>query len=118
MKPGDTFILPDAFGKHLNAVLLILNDGSIVHCHFTTLTRRSDSTCVLNPGEHSFFKVETCVRYDQAQICLAGPQLDALERLIEMRFEPLSDELLKRVKQGALDSPQTPDKIKSVLKGK
>jgi hypothetical protein len=116
MKPGDTFVLPDAFGKHLNAVLAVLGDGSIVHCHFTTLRRRSDTTCILKPGEHSFFKLETSVRYDQAQICQAGPQLEALERLIEKRFEPLSKDLLARVKQGALDSPQTPDKVKAALR--
>jgi hypothetical protein len=115
MKPGDTFVLPDAFGKHLNVVLAVLEDGSIVHCHFTTLRRRSDTTCILKPGEHTFFKSATCVRYDQAQICQAGPQLEALERLIEKRFEPLSDELLTRVRRGALDSPQTPDKVKAAL---
>jgi hypothetical protein len=116
MNPGATFVLPDAFGKHLNVVLAVLDDGSIVHCHFTTLRRRSDNTCILKPGEHSFFKSETAVRYDQAQICQAGPQLEALERLIEKRFEPFSKELLARVKQGALDSPQTPDKVKAALK--
>jgi hypothetical protein len=116
MKPGDTFILPDAFGTHLNTVLAVLEDGSIVHCHFTTRLRRSDTTCIVRPGEHSFFKWESCVRYDQTQICRAGAQLEALERLIEKRFEPLKDELLARVKQGALDSPQTPDKVKLALK--
>jgi hypothetical protein len=116
MKPGDTFILPDAFGNHLNTVLAVLEDGSVVHCHFTTRIRRSDTTCIIRPGEHPFFKSESCVRYDQTQICRAGPQLDALERLIEKRFEPLNDELLARVKQGALDSPQTPDKVKVALK--
>jgi hypothetical protein len=117
MKPGDTFILPDAFGKHLNVVLAVLQDGSIVHCHFTTRTRRSDTTCIVKPGEHVFFKKsESCVRYDQAQICQEGPALDALERLIEKRFEPLSNDLLARVRQGALDSLQTPDKVKTALK--
>ena len=32
------------------------------------------------------------------------------------RFEPLSAGLLARVKKGALDSPQTPDKIKALLR--
>jgi hypothetical protein len=98
------------------SMLAVLEDGSVVHCHFTTLRRRSDTTCILKPGEHTFFKTETCVRYDQAQICQAGPQLEALERLIEKRFEPLSEGLLARVRQGALASPQTPDKVKAALK--
>jgi hypothetical protein len=116
LKPGDTFILPDAFGKHLNVVLAVLDDGSIIHGHFTSLTRHSDKTCINRPGEHSFVVRDTTVRYDQAQVCFAGPQLDALERLIERKFEPLSKQLLARIKQGALDSQQTPDKIKAQLK--
>jgi hypothetical protein len=116
MKPGDAFILPDAFGKHLNVVLAVTKDGSVVHCHFTTRHRRSDPTCIIQPGEHPFIVRETAVRYDQAQICEAGPALEALERSIERKFEPLSAELLTRVRKGALDSPQTPDKIKTALK--
>jgi len=51
------------------------------------------------------------LRYDSA-----SDELTRLERLIEKRFEPLSHELLARVTQGALDSPQTPDKVKAALK--
>jgi len=78
MKPGDTFILPDAFGKHLNVVVAVTKDGSVVLCHFTTRTRRSDPTCVIQPGEHSFVVRETTVRYDQALICESGPAMEAL----------------------------------------
>lgn len=116
MKAGDTFILPDAFGKHLNAVLAVTRDDSIVLCHFTSRTRRSDPTCIIQPGEHPFIVRETAVRYDQALICESGPALEALERSIEKRFEPLSKELLARVIKGALDSPQTPDKVKQALR--
>ena len=116
MNAGDTFIVPDAFGKHLNVVLAVLEDGSIVHCHFTGRTARSDTTCVIQPNEHSFVKKETVVRYDRAEICAVGMALDALERCVEKKFEPLKAELLARVKKGALDSPQTPDKVKNVLR--
>jgi hypothetical protein len=116
MNPGDTFIVPDAYGTHLNVVLAVLEDGSIVHCHFTSRTARSETTCVIQPGEHSFIIRETVVRYDRAEICAAGMALEALERCVEKKFEPLKAELLARVKQGALDSPQTPDKVKNVLR--
>lgn len=116
MKPGDVFLVPDAIGTHLNCVLAVLKDDSVVLRHFTSRQRRSDMTCVIRAGEHSFFDRETVLRYDQAYVCSAETGVAALERLITRRFEPLKPELLARIVQGALDSPQTPDKIKTLLK--
>jgi hypothetical protein len=65
MKPGDVFLVPDAIGTHLNCVLAVLQDGSLVLCHFTSRQRRSDATCVIQAGEHAFFERETVLRYDQ-----------------------------------------------------
>jgi hypothetical protein len=97
-------------------VLAVLDDGSVVTCHFTTCHRGSDRACVIKAGEHPFFtKPETCVRYDQVQV-LSEEALEALERLITKRLEPLRAELLERVRQGALTSAQTPDKVKNLLK--
>jgi hypothetical protein len=116
MNPGDTFLIPDAIGTHLNCVLKIFPDGGLVLCHLTSLQGRSDKTCVIQPGEHSFVTKPTIVRYDQCQHLCTEEGLKALERLIWKRFEPLSAELLARIIQGALNSPQTPDKIKALLK--
>jgi hypothetical protein len=55
------------------------------------------------------------VRYDQAVLCETGDALDALERSIHKKLDPLSPDLLKKVRQGALDSPQTSLKIKNLL---
>ena len=116
MKPGDTFLVPDGIGAHLNCVIAVLADGRVVMCHFTTCHRRSDRTCVIRQGEHPFFdKSESVVRYDQIIVYAPGQQLEALGRLIAKRFEPLSPELLERVKRGALNSPQTAEKIKQLL---
>jgi hypothetical protein len=115
MKPGDTFLIPDGIGTHLNCVLALGPDNSLILCHFTTMHRRSDRTLVIQPGEHPFFDRETVVRYDQVYICPESAH-EALRRMITRMMEPLSPELLKRVKQGALDSPQTPDNIKALLR--
>lgn len=116
MDVGDTFLVPDAFGTHLNVVIAILDDGSVIHCHLTTFNRHSDTTCIIEAGEHSFVVHRTAVRYDQAQICCDGMQMEALERSIEKRFEPVNIELLRRIKEGALASPQTPGKVKDLLR--
>ena|ERR1700737_4169877 len=114
MKAGDTFVLPDWTGQHLHIILAILPDGCLVLCHFTTRRSYSDSTCIIKAQEHSFIGAETAVRYDQAYIC-CGDGLDALERIIVKHYEPLKADILERVRKGAFDSPQTPDKIKAAL---
>ena len=118
MNAGDTFLVPDAIGTHLYCVLALLDDDSVVLCHFTTRRRFSDPTCIVYKGEHEFFvEPESAVRYDQVHNC-SGEGLAALERMIMKRLAPLSAELLARVRKGALDSPQTPDKMKEMLKPK
>jgi hypothetical protein len=47
MKPGDTFLIPDGIGTHLNCVLALGPDNSLILCHFTTMHRRSDKTLVV-----------------------------------------------------------------------
>lgn len=115
MNPGDTFLIPDAIGTHLYFVLATLADDTLILCHFTTRRAHTDNTCVIRPGEHSFVVKDTVVRYSAAYQC-SGDGLKALERTIVKRLECLSATLLKRVRQGALDSPETHDKIKALLK--
>lgn len=115
MNPGDTFLIPDGISTHLNLVLAVLRDGSVIVCHFTTRRKYSDNTCVIQPGEHSFVQQETVVRYDQAHIC-AADRVQFLESVITRHLEPLSGNLLARIRQGALNSPQTPEKIKTALR--
>lgn len=117
MSPGDAFLIPDGISIHLNFVLEVLEDGSLIVCHFSTRRRRSDATCVVTPGEHPFVDRETIVRYDQAHICPAE-RLENLRRVITRNMEPLPPELLARIRQGAIDSPQTPDFIKNCLRNR
>ena len=115
MKAGDTFLIPDGISTHLSFVIQVLPDNSLMICHFTSETPRSDHTCTVEPGEHAFCTKRTVVRYDQAYICPAD-RVANLENVITKRMEDLSAALLKRIRQGALDSPQAPDVIKERLR--
>ncbi len=115
MKAGDTFLIPDGIGTHLNFVLAVLPDRSLVLAHFTKRRPHSDITCVVSAGEHPFITWDTVIRYDQAYVCPAD-RVENLMRLIIRMREPLDATLLRRILQGAIASPQTPDKIKAVLR--
>ena len=108
--------MPDWFGSHFNFVLEVLPDDSVIICNFTDLKRYSDKTCVVTVGEHECITKDSVVYFEKAYHCLTGMQIEALERQIESRKGPLSAKLLKRLRQGALDSPHTPDYIRDLLK--
>lgn len=116
MNAGDTFLMPDAIGSHLYCVLAVLDDGSIIVCHVTTCRGHSDRTCLIQEGEHSFIKHESCVEYVSAFHCPGGENLDAFERTIRKPFEPLTAALLTRMRNGAMASNRTTDKIKELLR--
>jgi hypothetical protein len=115
MQAGDTFFLHD--DGHLCVILKVLDDGSVIHCHVTTLRGRSDRTCIIPSGQHDFIKQDSVFRYDQAIHCEVGLQLNAFERIVRQgkQYPSFTPDLLAKAIDGALKSPQTPAKIKVLL---
>src|SRR5579859_1967115 len=119
MKAGDVFDLSDFAGGHPNFVLEVFADESVITCNFSDYNQKCDKTCVVEVNEHECIKKKSVVYYRKAHHCQAGTPLEALERLIKRRYtSPLGEALLARIRQGALDSPQTADDIKTALKEK
>src|SRR5579862_1289009 len=112
MKAGAVFFLADWGGGHINFCIEAFEDGSVITCNFTDCTRGSDQTCVILPGEHPEIKKKSVVNYAKAHHCEAGLPFEALLRLIESHKAPLSNQLLAKIRKGALDSPRTADIIK------
>lgn len=118
MKPGDVFHLPDFMGGHINFVLEVLPDGSVITCNFTDFLYHPDHTCVVEIGEHSSITKKSVVHFRKAEYCASGMAVEALERLIDSYKPSLHPDLLARIRRAALDSPYTSDKIKQALKQK
>jgi len=118
MKPGDTFHLADFAGGHINFVLEVFADGSVITCNFTDCTNYCDKTCVVEAGEHPNITKKSVVNFPKAHHCEAGVPMEALARLIQSYKQPLSPALLARIRQAALDSPRTSDIIKQALRQK
>lgn len=115
MNAGETFLIPDGISTHLSFIIAVCPDGALIICHFTTRRRYSDCTCVVVKDEHPFIEKDTVVKYDQAYVC-PPDRIINLKNVITKNLENLSNSLLARIRQGALDSPQTPDAIKELLK--
>lgn len=116
VSPGDTFLLGGfQLTDHLWVVVCGPADDppSVVIVSCTTRRDWSDTTVVLDQGDHPFLSHETVIMYSDARIIPV--------RNIEMQFErrmiviqpPMDEGVLRRIQEGVQVSPEATPKIKS-----
>jgi hypothetical protein len=113
---GDTFLLSPPY-NHLYVVCSepTLDAEHIVLVNFTTFAQEEESCCIIDAGEHPFITRKSCIRYKDARIAAAAA-LKKLEDLGQMsRHEPVSSNLLTRIRKGASESDFFPEGCRSIL---
>ena len=121
MNAGDTFFEPGD-GGHLWMVLSTeAQDGTVALANLTTHDpdrRRlcSEQCIVIRRGEHPFVRHDSCVYYDDAYLAPTYWIQRGVEEGTNRLSEPLSAQLLARVRQGALDSPLTLADAKAAIR--
>jgi len=111
MKIGDTFLgaLPGET-RHLWVVITTPNDqNEVVIVNLTS--RPCDETCRIQAGEHPFVKKPTVVRYQDARLCSISLLEIACKKNLFLAHQPVSEDLLRRIQEGALKSEFTPGKV-------
>ena len=101
--------------KHL---WVVVSDPALDRKHVVIANMTSDGldqSCVLDVGDHVFIEHPTVMRYDRARI-----ESDAaLERLVAsgsiILQDPVSPEVLKRIREGAAITERIPFGCKEVL---
>ena len=114
MELGDTFLLPDP-GEKLDPHLWIVlshprhQDGRVLIVNFTTYREnRSETACIVESNEHVWLTHRSVVNYADAKLVAVSVLMQLTDQgAIEPR-EPLSDELLDRVLEGAARSARIP----------
>jgi hypothetical protein len=107
---GDTFLLSHPY-NHLYVVCSdpTLDAEHVVLVNFTTFEQEEESCCIVNPGEHPFITRKSCIRYKDARIAATV----ALRKLLDLgqmnRREPVSGDLLTRIRNGASESDFLPE---------
>ena len=121
---GDTFLmggLNQNFKKlHLYIVLCDAagSPPTILAVPLNTLNMQTDTTLVLQPGDHPFIRHDTSVSFN----LLVAFNVEMITRLEEMKGEhfqrhvPVTADLLKRIIKGALHSDETPTRMVRALK--
>jgi hypothetical protein len=111
--PGYTFLSrrPGYFILHLHIVISKIISGKVLIVNITTPKTNSDYTCVLKKADHPFIRHDSIVNYADA----VDAQIELVKKAIrENTFipdTPISEELLKRIQEGALKSDAFPPRL-------
>ena len=108
VKIGDTFQLAN---RNINDHLFVIisdpsqNPNQIVTANFTKWKADKDQSCIVDVREHPFIKVRSCVYYREDRL-ITLEQYEKLLRSCDLvPNEPVREDLLKRILEGAAISP-------------
>ena len=117
---GDTVMLPKPGHEkeHLWALVTAPDpeSGDAVMVNLTTQRPHSDTTTIIQPGEHPFVDRPTVVFYADARIVDVKNLEAALRQGLVRQHAPLSPELLQRIQKKLFASNFTPEKIEEAFK--
>jgi hypothetical protein len=105
MEAGDTF----RFVEHEDHLWIVLSDphqdaDHVLLVNVTSWRRDKDQACLLSAGEHPFVVHNSCVNYEDAQVCAYVHLLDLLNRGRIVVQDALRPEILKHIRDCAADS--------------
>jgi hypothetical protein len=114
---GDTFLLrTPPNDHHLFVAIARTSSGKSLCVNVTSYHSNSDTSCVLNPGDHYFIKNKSVINYGDAR------EIEAITiaNLINSGFCTLkgtvSTNVLRKIQQGGLNSKMSKNKFKQELK--
>ena len=115
LKCGDTFLTGDGNEDnfHLWVVLTSPNEGEVVTVCLVTAHKRSEWLVVLYKGDHPFIQHESVIAYRFSQIRLVEDIQELLRSGAVKPRDPVSLELLQRIRAGLLDSDFTPNGVRA-----
>ena len=118
MNGGDTFFLVGVTAR--SHLWIIVSDPQIdpeqvLIINVTSSTDPPDNACILRAGEHPFIERETYVYYGKAWVVSLG-QLQLARDCKRLKIQrPVSQDVLKRIRQGAIESEYISLKHRQIL---
>ena len=113
---GATFLLSRPY-NHLYVICSdpALDADKVVLVNFTTFEPEEETCCIVNAGEHPFITRKSCIRYKDARIATTA----ALRKLLDLGQmsprEPVSADVLARIRNGASESDFLPEGCRRIL---
>ena len=109
MNAGEAFYVEDSGVSYDSHLWFILSDPNIdpdkvLLVNFTALRDDKDHSCVVKVGEHPYVRKDTCVNYSGAKVV----KISELQQLLAsgkiVNHTPATDMLLKRMRDGTMES--------------
>lgn len=109
---GYTFLsrTPPYDTKHLYIVIAIVDEDNALFVNVTTKKENRDDTCILRENDHDFIKHDSVINYGDAKVAQISKIEEAISKGIFTPQDPISDELLEKIRKGALNSSDLPQK--------
>jgi hypothetical protein len=115
---GDTIILPKPGLEKEHLWVLVTapdSNGTVIMVNLTTQRPHSDTTVILQPGEHPFIDRPTVVFYADARFVEAALLESCVSKGIGRNHSQIEKAVLQKIQNGLLISPLTPQKIKTAF---
>lgn len=111
---GDTFYTQDSEDDepHLQVIITSPEEGEVITVPVTTKRRHSEPLVQLAIGDHQFIKWQSVISYAWARIRAVDEIEESLKCGKAKAREPVSAELLKRIRMGLKDSDFTPNGVR------
>jgi hypothetical protein len=111
---GDTFYAQDSEDEepHLQVIITSPEEGEVITVPVTTKRRHSETLVQLAIGDHPFIKWQSVISYAYARIRTVEDIEGSLNCGKANPREPVSPELLKRIRMGLKDSDFTPNGVR------
>ncbi|MCG8587614.1 MAG: hypothetical protein MI757_23145 [Pirellulales bacterium] len=109
MNAGDTFLIEEP-GTSLDSHLwIVLSDPdidphSVLLVNFTSFREDKDQACIVDPHEHGYLSKKSCVNYQKAKVVGVVDLDNLLTNKLIKKHDPLSAELLQKIRDGASNS--------------
>jgi hypothetical protein len=117
LKPGSTYLWKDKSGtEHLWIIISSTAIDPIVTVNLSTYSGRKDKSCILEPGDHEFVTVRSCVMYDEAEF-RTSLELNAMfEANLVFPRADISMAVYEKILDGAHATQRMPGKFKDILR--
>jgi hypothetical protein len=86
----------------------------VVAVSLTTRRDGCDTTVILDPDDHKFIVRETVIDYGNTRIFDRNELVDRINKKFFGTNDPFKDDIVKRLQQGLVSSPFTPNGIKTI----
>ncbi len=115
---GDTYLAGDIDYEefHLWIILTPTDLNEVVVVNVTTRHKRSDTTVIINPGEHPFIKQESVIAYRFAKVKTVAEIEKAISEGTAIRREPISASLLERIRGGLMQSDHAENGVRFLFR--